>query len=304
MTGGDGAVRSSTSAKTVPSRVAFLWLPAVLGLVGVIITLRVDKIWFVYNLIAIQLASLLAVAALCFLCWLRFADTKTRTDSVRPPTDPNGPSPINEEWAGPLFERTVEIIIGLSFVTATFGVISTSGSTIPRFVFTPLQIVSNDSVQLALYAVFFLTAVQFLVTYQPHFRIWYDRPSRFVVNYALLLANAVARLGMGASISAGNPLALYSWFLALLLSDMVWLAVIANPYHISPSWTRGSLVESGKRMLLLNWVLASRDRTECTAGEMHQFWVRANALFIADLIALQPAVWYPSLISGHTVLID
>jgi hypothetical protein len=124
-----------------------------------------------------------------------------------------------------VFYRIYEVVAALSIYEASRGVIFSVLA--PNTEITPLSALYHEPGVFMLFLFFIIISIQFIVGVSKHFESYFSSTGHLnvyaIVNYVLILGNAISLLSMGISVSVGN-FALFSlWFIALLVVDYIWI---------------------------------------------------------------------------------
>lgn len=185
-----------------------------------------------------------------------------------------------------IFFRIYEVIAALSIFEASLAVIS--GSTSVAKVISPLNGFYFRPQQIGLYFVFLITSVQFIVGISQHFEI----PSKHtsipgpyaLLNYLLILGEAVSLLGMAISVANNSFLYFAEWFIFLLVIDLIWIAV----YRVFNMPTYGLSLKFSYKLSQLESMFFKRSNT---LNIVHRYWIEGNVAYVLFLTIPIPLLY-------------
>lgn len=185
-----------------------------------------------------------------------------------------------------IFFRIYEVIAALSIYEASLGIIS--GTTSAAHVLSPLNSFLFRPQQFVLYFVFLITSIQFMVGTSQHFEIP-SKPSNIagayaLLNYLLIIGEAVSLLGMAVSVSENSFLYFAEWYIALLIVDLIWIAV----YTVFNMPSYGLNLTLPHKLNQIGGMFFLRSKILNT---VHSYWVGGDVAYIVFLTVPIPLLY-------------
>ena len=150
----------------------------------------------------------------------KFSDENARTETYK------GYSPSKNGHAPQtVFYRIYEVVAALSIYEASRGVIFSE--TVPNAVISPLSDLFQEPVEFFIFLIFIIISIQFIAGVSKHFESDFTFTNHenlyAIINYILIVGEAVSLLAMGISVSYRNIPLFSVWFIALLVIDYIWI---------------------------------------------------------------------------------
>ena len=117
-----------------------------------------------------------------------------------------------------VFYRIYEVVAALSIYEASRGVIFLVLT--PNMEVTPLHALYQDPLEFLMFLIFIVTSIQFIVGVSKHFESEVYSSNHMgiytIMNYLLVVGEAISLLAMGISVSQGNFAIFSLWFIATI----------------------------------------------------------------------------------------
>jgi hypothetical protein len=182
-----------------------------------------------------------------------------------------------------VFYRIYEVVAAFSIYEASKGVIFSI--LVPNAEITPLNALFQDPQEFLMFLIFIVMSIQFIVGVSRHFESDFSFLNHMniyaIINYVLIVGEAVSLLAMGISVSYGN-FALFSlWFIALLVIDYFWILL----FKILRAGGFGLKKAFGLRITDLESTL----RIDLKVNQIvNKYWIGGNIAFIIYLSIMEP----------------
>ncbi len=182
-----------------------------------------------------------------------------------------------------VFYRIYEVVAALSIYEASRGVIFSLLP--PNAEITPLSALFLDPKEFMLFLIFIITSIQFIVGVSRHFEseISFDKRLNLypLVNYILVLGEAISLLSMGISVSLGSFSFFSLWFVGLLVIDYIWILL----FRVLRIGIFGFKKALGATITELDSV-AREDANVYRI--INRYWMNGNIAFIFYLSIMEP----------------
>lgn len=205
-----------------------------------------------------------------------YSEGKSRTGILSSPKK-NGHAPET------VFYRIYEVVAALSIYEASRGVIFSV--LVPKVAITPLSTLIQNPNEFLLFLVFIIISIQFIVGVSRHFESDFSFSEHMniyaIINYILIVGEAISLLAMGISVSYGN-FALFSlWFIALLVIDYFWI-LFFKVLRVGVFGLRSAL---GITVTEID----SAARNDAKVYQIvNKYWIGGNIAFIIYLSIMEP----------------
>jgi hypothetical protein len=182
-----------------------------------------------------------------------------------------------------VFYRIYEVVAAFSIYEASKGVIFSI--LVPNAEITPLNALFQDPQEFLMFLIFIVMSIQFIVGVSRHFESDFSFLNHMniyaIINYVLIVGEAVSLLAMGISVSYGN-FALFSlWFIALLVIDYFWILLF-------------KILRVSIYGLKVTPVVAITDIQSTSIDEVksyltvYKYWIASDIAFIIYLSIMDP----------------
>lgn len=182
-----------------------------------------------------------------------------------------------------VFYRIYEVIAALSIYEASKGIIFSIFNI--NTVVTPLDAFFHNPIEFILFLIFVITSIQFIVRVSNHFETRFSASGELniysVLNYMLVLGEAITLLSMGIAVSIESIDTFSLWFIALLVIDYVWIILFKVLRIDEFGFTKG-----------LGLIITSLESKFRNKGKIYQevysYWINSNITFIIYLSIIEP----------------
>ena len=209
--------------------------------------------------------------------------SKLTHENVRIETE-NGNVPLKNGHAPQtVFYRIYEVVAALSIYEASKGVIFSA--TASNVVISPLSELFHEPVEFLMFLIFIIISIQFIVGVSKHFESDFSFSSHVsvyaIINYILIVGEAVSLLAMGISVSSSNIPLFSLWFIALLVIDYFWV-LLFKIFRVGVFGFKNVLG------LKIDSIESIGIEEKSVYLKVNTFWIFGNIAFIIYLSIMDP----------------